>query len=143
MKKNIINPIKALVLTAIILAAGFPAFSYASTYAYVNQYGQMNTVVADTAAIAIAIAPGISVHSGVMLVNGSTGAVLGANTSATYGALTYAYVNQAGTVIAISADTSAIAFANAFGIDENSGVILLNNLISANNSIVGDHVYGM
>lgn len=141
MKKIIKNSIKASVLAAVILAVGFPAFSYASTYAYVNQSGQVNTVIADTSAGAIAAAPGISLHSGVMLVS-STGVVLGTNTSATYGVKTYAYVNQAGTVIAISADSSALAFASAFGIDENSGVMLLSNT-SGNNGVVGDHVSGM
>lgn len=143
MKKNIKNSIKTSVLTAVILAMGFPAFSYASTYAYVNQSGQLSTVVADNSAGAIAIAPGISVHSGVMLVvSGSTGAVLGANTSTVYGATTYAYVNQAGTVIAISANSSEMAFANAYGIDENSGVMLLSNT-SGNNGVVGDQVLGV
>lgn len=129
-------------LTAVILAVGFPAFSYASTYAYVNQSGQVNTVVADTGASAILNAPDISLHSGVMLMSNSTGAVLGANTSTIYGATTYAYVNQTGTVVTISADSSAIAFANAFGIDENSGVMLLSNT-SGNNGVVGDNVSGM
>ena len=142
MKKNIVNSIKASILTAVILAVGFPAFSYASTYAYVNQSGQVNTVVADTGASAILNAPDISLHSGVMLMSNSTGAVLGANTSATYGITTYAYVNQTGTVVTISADSSAIAFANAFGIDENSGVMLLSNT-SGNNGVVGDNVSGM
>lgn len=140
MKKNIKNTIGASVFAAVILALGFPAFSFASTYQYVNQSGQLSAVIADTGEGAIAIAPGISAHSGVILVsgNGSTGAVLGA----TYGTATYAYVNQSGTVIAISADSSAIAFANAFGIDENSGVMLLSNT-SGNNGVVGDYVSGM
>ena len=142
MNKNIINSIKASVLAAAIFAAGFPAFAFASTYAYVNQFGQMSTIVADTSAGAIASAPDISAHSGVMLVSGSTGAVLGANTSTVYSTATYAYVNQAGTVIAISAGSPAIAFANAFGIDENSGVMLLSNT-SGNNGVVGDQVSGM
>jgi hypothetical protein len=103
----------------------------------------LNTVVADTAAGAILSAPGISLHSGVILVNSSTGAVLGANTTAvTYGNTTYAYVNQAGIVIAIKADSSAMALANAYNIDENSGVMLLSNT-SGNNGVVGDNVSGM
>ncbi len=136
--KKITNYMKALVLTATVLAVGFPTFSYAATYAYVNQSGQVNTVVASTPAQAIALAYNISAHSGVMLIDGSTGAVLGA----TYGTATYAYVNQAGTVIAISANSSADAFAKAIGIDENSGVMLLNNT-SGNNGVVGDNVSGM
>jgi len=143
MKKNIKNSIKVSLLTAVVLAMGFPAFSYASTYAYVNQFGQMNTVVADTPAMAIAIAPGIATNSGVVLMSNSTGVVLGANTSATYGATTYAYVNQAGTVVTVSANSPATAFANAFGISENSGVVLLNNVVSTNSGIVGDHVSGI
>ena len=136
------NSIKTSILIAVILVAGFPAFSYASTYAYVNQSGQMNTIVADNSASAILNTPGISAHSGVMLVNGSTGAVIGPSTSVTYGTATYAYVNQAGTVIAISANSPATAFANAFGIGENSGVMLLSNT-SGNNGVVGDQVSGM
>jgi len=143
MKKIITNSIKVSMLTAAILAMGFPVFSYASTYAYVNQAGQVNTVIADTAANAIAIAPGISANSGVMLIANSTGAVLGVNSSAVYGVLTYAYVNQAGTVMTVSANSPALAFANAIGIDENSGVVLLNNIIAANNGIVGDQVSGI
>jgi len=140
--KNIKNSIKASVLTLAILAMGFPAFSYASTYAYVNQAGQVNNVIANTPTSAIAIAFGISAHSGVMLVNGSTGAVLGVSSPTVYNASTYAYVNQAGTVIAISADSSEMAFAKAFGIGDNSGVMLLSNT-SGNNGVVGDHVSGM
>src|SRR3989344_833484 len=135
MKKNIKNSIKASALTVAILAMILPAFSYAATYAYVSQSGQVNTVVADTSASAIMNAPNISIHSGVMLVSasGGTGAVLGANTTTTtYGTKTYAYVNQSGVVITISADSSAMAFANAVNIDENSGIMLLNNT-SGNN----------
>lgn len=142
MKKYIINYVRASMFMAAILTMGFPALSYASTYAYVNQSGQVNTVVADTAAGAIATAPGISANSGVMLVANSTGAVLGANTSNTYGVTTYAYVNQDGTVVTVSANTSALAFANSFNIGDNSGVMLLSNT-SGNNGVVGDHVSGM
>jgi hypothetical protein len=142
MKKYITNSLKATLLTAIILAMGFPAFSYAATYAYVNQFGQINTVVADTPSIAIAIAPGIASNSGVDLLSNFSGTVLGATTSATYNVKTFAYVNQVGTVIAISAESSAMAFAKAFDIGDHSGVMLLSNT-SGNNGIVGDHVYGM
>jgi len=144
MKKNIKNSIKASALTVAILAMILPAFSYAATYAYVSQSGQVNTVVANTSASALMNAPNISLHSGVMLVstNGGTGAVLGANTTTTYGTRTYAYVNQSGVVITISADSSAMAFANAVNIDENSGIMLLNNT-SGNNGVVGDYVPGV
>jgi hypothetical protein len=140
--KKIINSIKVSMLTAAILAVSFPAFAYASTYAYVSQSGQMNTVVADTPERAILTAPDIAIHSGVILVNSSTGVVLGANFSTTYNTKTYAYVNHAGTVMAISAGSSADAFAKALDISNNSGVILLSNT-SGNDGVVGNHVSGI
>jgi hypothetical protein len=142
MKNNIVNSVKVSVLTATILAMGFPIFSSAATYAYVNQSGQTNTVVASSPTEAIATASGISSHSGVMLVESSTGAVLGANTETTSGMGTYAYVNQAGTVITVKANSSAMAFSIAYGIDENSGVVLLSNT-SSDNGIAGDYVSGV
>lgn len=130
-------------VVATILAFSFPAFSYAATYMYVNQSGQVNTVVADSPSMAMTTAPGIAMHSGVALLS-NTGVVLGTNTSTptTYNTMTYAYVNQAGTVMTISANSPAAAFANAPGIDASSGVMLLSNT-SGNNGIVGNYVSGI
>ncbi len=142
---------KTTVIMAAMLILAMPAISFAATYMYVTQSGQVNTVIADSPAMAIANAPGIAAHSGVAIVSNS-GDVLGATTlvtnfpvvttPVTYGVMTYAYVNQAGTVVTISANSSAAAYANAVGIDESSGVMLLSNT-SGNNGVVGDHVSGV
>jgi len=70
-----------LVLTGIVLAAvvamGFPVFAYAATYAYVNTTGEVRTVTADTANAALATAPGLHIHSGVMLLTNPADGIVG------------------------------------------------------------------
>lgn len=56
-------------------------------------------------------------------------------------AATFAYVNQSGEVVTVQADTAAQAMLTAPGIDENSGVLLLDS--SADNAVVGDDVGGV
>jgi hypothetical protein len=46
-----------------------PAFSQAATYAYVNQNGDVSSVVANDPLTAIAIAPNRAMHSGVILLD--------------------------------------------------------------------------
>jgi hypothetical protein len=46
-----------------------PAFSQAATYAYVNQNGDVSSVVANDPMTAIAIAPNRALHSGVILLD--------------------------------------------------------------------------
>ena len=59
-----------LVLAALTFVA-LPTFSHAATYAYVNTTGEVRTVEAATWSLAIDTAPGIAMHSGVILVDGS------------------------------------------------------------------------
>lgn len=59
--------IKTLVLAAFVFAV--PAFSGAATFAYVNNQNEVSSVVADSAFQALAIAPNIDVHSGVLLLD--------------------------------------------------------------------------
>lgn len=54
-----------------------PAVSLAATYAYVNTAGDVMTMDASTASQALLTAPGISLHSGVMLIDTTTDPVLG------------------------------------------------------------------
>lgn len=64
------NVILASILGVGMLAAMFLAFAIsasAATYAYVDAQGEVKAVVADTWMAAIATAPGIHIHSGVML----------------------------------------------------------------------------
>ena len=56
-------------VAAYLFLALLPAFATAATYAYVNQSGEVRMVTADTPTIAIATAPNIHVHSGVLLLD--------------------------------------------------------------------------
>lgn len=61
---------KTLILGALAAAAvALPAATYAQMYAYVNQAGEVMTMDAANPDTAIATAPGIDEHSGVMVVS--------------------------------------------------------------------------
>ncbi len=68
---------RVLIGTGLALTTfALPSFAAAATYAYVNTAGEVRTVSADAPMTAIAIAPGIALHSGVLLlVNPSDGIV--------------------------------------------------------------------
>ncbi len=70
---------KKLLLGAFALAAvvAVPGVSLAATYAYVNNAGEVMTTEAATANTALATAPGISTHSGVMLIEVTSDPVIG------------------------------------------------------------------
>ncbi len=57
-------------------------------------------------------------------------------------AATYAFVDQAGVVRTVNADSSVSAAATAYNIDNNSGTMLLN-ADGRDNGIIGQQVYGM
>ncbi len=58
---------KTLILGALALTvAALPAASFAQMYAYVNTSGEVMSIDAATPETAIATAPGIGVHSGVI-----------------------------------------------------------------------------
>jgi hypothetical protein len=59
--------LKMFLAVAAVVAVSAPAFSQAATYAYVNQSGEVATVDAGTPNTAIATAPSIDEHSGVIL----------------------------------------------------------------------------
>lgn len=56
-------------IAATLLILSIPAFSYAATYAYVNNSGEVGSVVANSPESAIATAPNRSLHSGVILLD--------------------------------------------------------------------------
>lgn len=57
---------------ALVTLMGAPASSFAADYAYVNTSGAVNLFVADNANIALANAPFIGMHSGVMLLDSTS-----------------------------------------------------------------------
>jgi len=69
---------KTTILGIVALAAvvAVPGLSLAATYAYVNTAGEVMTIDAATPSQAISSAPGIHMHSGVILVNGTDDAAL-------------------------------------------------------------------
>lgn len=64
---------------ALASAATFalPSMASAATYAYVNSAGEVRTVNADAPMTAIAAAPGIAVHSGVLLLTNPADGLVG------------------------------------------------------------------
>ncbi|MDB5265167.1 MAG: hypothetical protein JWN64_738 [Parcubacteria group bacterium] len=63
---------KVLLGAASAALLALPGISFAATYAYVNQSGEVMTVDAATANAALMTAPGIGIHSGVMLMDDSS-----------------------------------------------------------------------
>ncbi len=61
------NGLITLAVTTVILFAGFTAMANAATYAYVDVNGDVKSVTAADWKTAIATAPNIHIHSGVML----------------------------------------------------------------------------
>lgn len=56
-------------LAAFAVILGLPLVSFGASFAYVNQSGDVSAVTADTALIALATAPNIHIHSGVILLD--------------------------------------------------------------------------
>lgn len=68
---------KLLGLAALAAVVALPSASLAATYAYVNTSGEVTSMEADSAATALATAPNMDIHSGVMLLTGSNNNVVG------------------------------------------------------------------
>jgi len=70
---------KKILLGSLALAAivAVPGVSLAATYAYVNTAGEVMTTESATPNGAIMTAPGISRHSGVMLIQSTTNEIVG------------------------------------------------------------------
>lgn len=69
--------VKIGLIVAVVAFLGLPALSYAATYAYVDNGGNVKAVVANDWMTAIAIAPSIYVHSGVLLLNSASDGIVG------------------------------------------------------------------
>jgi hypothetical protein len=63
------NITRFIMVAAAAAVVAAPAVSLGATFAYVNQQNEVRTVTADTANIALATAPNIHVHSGVLLLD--------------------------------------------------------------------------
>lgn len=83
-KSTLFSFAKVGVFAAALVVMTLPNLSQAATFAYVNTAGNVSTVSADNWMSAIASAPGIAIHSGVILLdnlfgtsglNGSTSGV--------------------------------------------------------------------
>ena len=68
---------KVLATAGVVAAAAVPALSFAQTYAYVNQQGEVRTVDAVSAQAALTSAPSIDEHSGVMLLTNPSDGIVG------------------------------------------------------------------
>ncbi len=68
---------KKLILALGIAAAAVPGLASAATYAYVNTAGEVMTMEAATAEVALTTAPNLHLRSGVMLVGDDDADVIG------------------------------------------------------------------
>ncbi|HUQ30400.1 MAG TPA: hypothetical protein VM103_02670 [Candidatus Paceibacterota bacterium] len=73
--------ITAGLAVASTLAFALPSLASAATYAYVNTAGEVRTVVSGDPMNAIATAPGIAMHSGVLLLTNPADGIVGDNVS--------------------------------------------------------------
>ena len=134
---NKINIVSGL-LAMTVLTFGLLNVAGASTYEYVNTSGNISTVIADSASVALTTANNLAVHSGVIKTS-RTDQKLNQPSNYDQGQTTsYAYVNTSGEVIEVNANTSAQAFTNSDNIALHSGVMLINS--ASDESMVGDTV---
>ncbi len=112
---------KLLLLSAV--AFGLPFAAFAATYNYVNTAGSLQSVQANNADQALALAANIAPHSGVALDTGTV--IFAAPLSVSVGNATYEYVNTSGNLQAEQAPNAAMALAGAVNIAPNSGVMLV------------------
>jgi len=68
---------EAAIVVGTVAFATLPALAAAATYAYVNQSGEVSIVTANDPTTAIATAPNIDEHSGVMLLTNPSDGIVG------------------------------------------------------------------
>jgi len=116
-----------IVLTVLTL----PAVSLANTYQYVDAGGRLQSVEANSTTQALATAPNIGLHSGVMLVTSTTVIVnTGTYTAPSTNSYTstdsfYQYIDIHGAVQSMNAVSASVALATAYNISPHSGVMLV------------------
>ena len=113
-------------LMGIIATFGFPVLAVAASYDYVTTAQTLATVEANSPAQAIAIAPNIDPHSGVMVHrDGTPSLIFGANLGADGNNL-YQYVDRSGNLRTVRADNPMQAMLIAPNIDPHSGVMIVS-----------------
>ncbi len=65
---------KKILAFAVFAALALPGMTYAANYAYVNASGDVSMVTAASPGVAIASAPNIATHSGVLLLDSTNDA---------------------------------------------------------------------
>ena len=116
------------VVTSLVVLGAllFSSVASAATYLYVNTSGNVQSIEANNPTQAMAVAPNLAVHSGVMLVGGTplaVGGIGGADVSVTSN--TYLYVDTNGNVRTVFANNSTQAMAIAPNKALHSGVMLV------------------
>lgn len=127
----------SLVALVIVFVFSVVHVASAATYQYVNSFGNLNTVTANSFDDAFTSATDRDVHSGMMVVSGSNSNTVGVNYSYN-GPIQYGYVNADGFLVVVSADSSVDAFGEAANKSMYSGVILIDS--SSDMALVGDRV---
>jgi len=115
--------VTSLVVLGMLLSSSVAS---AATYLYANTSGNLQSIEANNPTEAMAIAPNIAVHSGVMLVSStplSIGGIDGVVLSATSNI--YLYVDTSGNLRTVVANNSTEAMAIAPNIAVHSGVMLV------------------
>jgi hypothetical protein len=68
---------KILGTLALAAAVVIPAASFAQTFAYVNTSGEVTSIEAANANVALATAPNMDIHSGVILISSASDPIVG------------------------------------------------------------------
>jgi hypothetical protein len=127
-----------LVLLTTLFISSY-TITHAATYAYVNNFGTLSYVEANSFNEAFTKVTNISSHSGIILMDRIF--IPTYSTQYNYSSSGYLYVNELGFVTRVSADSSAEAFADSNNISDHSGVMSIDNLAESN--MQGDSVKGI
>lgn len=68
---------KLIGITALSALIALPTATFAQTFAYVNTSGDVTSMEAASASIALSTAPNMDIHSGVMALNDSSDPIIG------------------------------------------------------------------
>jgi len=107
-----------------------PAASLANTYHFVDTSGDLQSINADSSNRALATAPELGVHSGVVLISegGIGGAALPDDNTSTHSSSDnyYQFINTSGDIQGLWASSPSIALNTAYQLGIHSGVVLVD-----------------
>lgn len=116
----------ASTLTVLTLLSS-PALAFANTYQYIDTNGDLQSIQAANASQAMATAPNLAVHSGVVLgIIGGTGGSSEPVDNGFSGSY-YQYIDTNGNLQSTDAASASSALLNTPDIAPHSGVILVTN----------------